>query len=690
MKRLLLAGVCLAILAGCDARSNSEENSANISTEVEMAAPELGAFGIDFTAMKETVRPQDDFYRYVNGTWLDTFEIPEDRSNYGSFTRLAELSEKRTRSIIEGAAENPGAAGSEAAKIGALYKSFMDEERANALGLEPIRADLDAIAALDSLEGVAKVMAKMTVEGGTSPINFFVNQDSKNPDVYITYFTQTGLGLPDRDYYLEDNERFNDIRAKYIAYITAILTEAGVDGAAEKADAIMALETKMAEVFWTRTESRDRDKTYNKLSREDLVAANSNFPWDAYLQDVGLADEQSFIVRQPSSLKGVTDIFADTSIDDWKAYLTFHQLDGAAPLLSQNFVDLAFDFNSKTLFGVPKNRDRWKRGVSFVEGALGEAVGKLYVEKYFAPEAKEAMDELVANLITAFDVSIKELDWMGDETKEQALVKLSKFTPKIGYPSKWRDYSALEVKEGDLVGNSRRANTFEYWRNIKKLGAPVDRTEWFMTPQTVNAYYNPPANEIVFPAAILQPPFFDVNADPAVNYGGIGAVIGHEIGHGFDDQGSKSDGDGILRNWWTDADLEGFKARTDALVAQYDAFEPLPGEHVNGRLTLGENIGDLGGLTIAYEAYKLSLGGKEAPVIDGYTGDQRFFMSWAQVWRRLYREETLSNRLKTDPHSPSEQRTNGIVRNIDAWYDAFGVGEEDEMYLPPEERVSIW
>lgn len=690
MKRLLLAGVCLAVLAGCDAKTSSEDKAAHVSTEVEMAAPELGAFGIDFTAMKETVRPQDDFYRHVNGTWLDTFEIPEDRSNYGSFTRLAELSEKRTRAIIEGAAENPGAAGSEAAKIGALYKSFMDEARVNEMGLEPIRADLDAIAALDSLEDVAGTMAKMTVEGGTSPVNFFINQDSKNTDVYIAYFTQTGLGLPDRDYYLEDNERFNDIRAKYIAYITAILTEAGVDGAAEKADAIMALETKMAEVFWTRTESRDRDKTYNKVSREELVAANDGFPWDAYLQGVGLADEQSFIIRQPSSLEGVTNIFADTGIDDWKAYLTFHLLDGAAPLLSQNFVDLAFDFNSKTLFGVPKNRDRWKRGVSFVEGAVGEAVGKLYVEKHFAPEAKEAMDELVANLITAFDVSIKELEWMGDETKEQALVKLSKFTPKIGYPSKWRDYSSLEVKADDLVGNARRANAFEHWRNIKKLGAPVDRTEWFMTPQTVNAYYNPPANEIVFPAAILQPPFFDVHADPAVNYGGIGAVIGHEIGHGFDDQGSKSDGDGILRNWWTEADLEGFKARTDALVAQYDAYEPLPDEHVNGRLTLGENIGDLGGLTIAYEAYKLSLGGKEAPVIDGYTGDQRFFMSWAQVWRRLYREEALSNRLKTDPHSPSEQRTNGIVRNIDAWYEAFDVGEDDEMYLPPEERVSIW
>jgi len=690
MKRLLLAGVCLGILAGCDAQTDNSDTTEAMEMASEMSKAELGKFGIELTAIDETVRPQDDFYAHVNGTWLKTFEIPGDRSNYGSFTKLAELSEERTKAIIEEAAQTSAGEGSEAAKIGALYKSFMDVERINEMGLEPIRADLDAIAALETHADVAKTLANMTVNGGSSPINFFITQDSKNPESYIAYFTQTGLGLPDRDYYLEDNERFNDIREKYLAYITAILSEAGVDGAGDKANAIMALETKMAEVFWSRTESRNRDKTYNKFSREELIAANGDFDWNSYFDIVGLGSQQDFIVRQPSSLEGVSKIFSEVSVDDWKAYLTFHMLDGAAPVLSDNFVDLAFDFNSKTLFGVPQNRDRWKRGVSFVEGAVGEAVGKIYVERHFAPEAKAAMDDLITNLTKAFEISIKDLEWMGEETKEQALTKLSKFDPKVGYPSKWRDYSALEVSADDLVGNARRANAFEHWRNIKKLGGPIDRTEWGMTPQTVNAYYNSTKNEIVFPAAILQPPFFDLHADPAVNYGGIGAVIGHEIGHGFDDQGSKSDGDGVLRNWWTDGDLSGFKARTDALVAQYDAYEPLPGEHVNGRLTLGENIGDLGGLTIAYEAYKLSLGGKEAPVIDGYTGDQRFFMAWAQVWRRLYRDEALSNRLKTDPHSPSEQRTNGIVRNIDAWYEAFDVSEEDGMYLAPDERVSIW
>lgn len=690
MKRLLLAGVCLGILAGCEAQTENTSSSETMTMASEMSKPELGKFGIETSAIDASVRAQDDFYAHVNGAWLKSFEIPADRSNYGSFTLLAERSEKRTRAIIEEAAEASSAAGSEAAKIGALYKSFMDVEKINELGLSPVQAELDAIAALGSHEDVTKMLAKMTVYGGSSPFNFFVAQDSKNPESYIAYFTQTGLGLPDRDYYLEDNERFNDIRAKYLAYMTALLSEAGIEGAAEKASAIMALETKMAEVFWSRTESRNRDKTYNKFSREELIAANGGFAWDSYLDIVGLKDQQGFIVRQPSSLEGVSKVFSETSVDDWKAYLTFHMLDGAAPLLSDNFVDLAFDFNSKTLFGVPANRDRWKRGVSFVEGAMGEAVGKIYVERHFAPEAKAAMDDLIVNLTKAFEISIKDLEWMGDKTKEQALTKLSKFDPKVGYPSKWRDYGTLEVSEDDLVDNARRANSYEHWRNIKKLGGPIDRTEWGMTPQTVNAYYNSTKNEIVFPAAILQPPFFDLHADPAVNYGGIGAVIGHEIGHGFDDQGSKSDGDGVLRNWWTEDDLAGFKARTDALVAQYDAYEPLPGEFVNGRLTLGENIGDLGGLTIAYEAYKLSLGGKEAPVIDGFTGDQRFFMAWAQVWRRLYRNAALSNRLKTDPHSPSEHRTNGIVRNIDAWYAAFDVKEGDAMYLPPEERVSIW
>lgn len=687
MKRLLLASVAIGLLAACDAQSGHDHEG---QQSVAAASPVLGTFGIELTALNKEVKPGDDFYQHVNGTWLSTTEIPADKSNYGSFNVLADEAELQIRAIIEETAANSGEAGSESQKIGDLYASFMDEERINALGFEPVKADLARIEALANHDDVAIAFADATMEGGASPINFFVNQDLKQPDRYIAYFTQTGLGLPDRDYYLEDNPRFAGIREKYLQYINDLLTLAEIDGGAEKAQAIMELETKMAEVFWSRAESRDRDKTYNKVTLDELRSKHPDFAWADYLQKTGLGSEQEFIVRQPSSLEGVVKLFKDTPLDVWKAYLTFHTLDNAAPVLSQPFVDLAFDFNGKTLFGTPQNRDRWKRGVAMVEGALGEALGKIYVERHFKPEAKAEMEKLVGNLVKAFDKSIKELDWMSDETKTQALEKLAKFDPKIGYPSKWRDYSALEIDRGDLFGNAKRASVFGHMRAVNKLGKPIDRDEWFMTPQTVNAYYNPPMNEIVFPAAILQPPFFDLNADPAVNYGGIGAVIGHEIGHGFDDQGSKSDGDGVLRNWWTDEDAERFKGRTDALVAQYDAYEPLPGENVNGRLTLGENIGDLGGLTIAYEAYKLSLNGQEAPVIDGYTGDQRFFMSWAQVWRRLYREEALSQRLKTDPHSPSELRTNGIVRNVDAWYDAFGVKEGDALYLPPEERVSIW
>ncbi|MFZ5608836.1 MAG: M13 family metallopeptidase [Pseudomonadota bacterium] len=681
-KKLLLSSVVglafLAVPAHAD------------DTRTPAPAAALGDFGVDVTAMDKAVRPGDDFYRYVNGAWLETFEIPADKSNYGSFTALADLSEERIRAIIEAAAANPGAKASESQKVGDMFASFMDEARVDALGLDPIRADLDAIAALKSHDEVADMLAQAVIHHGASPINFFINQDAKQPDRYIAYFTQSGLGLPDRDYYLEDTPRFNEIRAHYAQYITDMLSLADIEGAAEKAQAILALETRLAEVFWSRTESRDRDKTYNKMSQAELVAQNPGFPWARYLKAMKLEGEAAFIVRQPSAMQGSAAIFAETPVETWRAYLAFHLLDATAPLLAQPFVDRAFAFNGTVLSGVPQNRERWKRGVALVNEALGEAVGKIYVEKYFTPKAKAAMDELVANLVKAYEMSIKDLDWMGEETKRQALDKLAKFTPKIGYPDKWRDYSSLAIARDDLMGNAKRAAAFETWRNIAKLGQPVDRAEWFMTPQTVNAYYNPSANEIVFPAAILQPPFFDPNADPAVNYGGIGAVIGHEIGHGFDDQGRKSDGDGMLRDWWTADDATRFKARADKLVAQYDAYSPLQGESVNGRLTLGENIGDLGGLSIAYKAYRLSLDGKQAPMIDGYSGDQRFFLGWAQVWRRLYREAELSRRLKTDPHAPSEYRANGIVRNIDAWYAAFAVGKDDALYLAPEERVKIW
>lgn len=692
MKKILLTSVCITALAACSPQS--DENASHqekMKTETMAdAGPRLGDFGIELTAIDKNIRPQDDFYAYVNGTWLKETEIPADKSNYGSFNVLADEAETRIRTIIEEVAAQQHEEGSEAQKIGDLYASFIDEEAVNGKGLSPIKADLNAIDEITSHDDVALALANSVIEGGNSPFNMFINQDSKSPEDYISYFTQTGLGLPDRDYYLKDEERTVEIREKYVAYIEELLTLAGVDAGADKAAAVMELETKLAEVFWSRAESRDRNKTYNKFTRDELVAEFEGFSWGPFLDKVGLGQQTSFIVRQPSSLKGSAEIFANTSVDVWKAYLTFHMLNGAAPLLSSDYVDLAFDFNEKVLFGVPQNRERWKRAVSMVENGMGEAVGKIYVARHFKPEAKEEMEGLVDNLVQAFEISIKDLEWMGEETKAEALDKLAKFDPKIGYPSKWRDYSKLLIKKDDLIGNAKRISSYEHWRGINKLGKPIDRTEWGMTPQEVNAYYNSTKNEIVFPAGILQPPFFDLNADPAVNYGGIGAVIGHEIGHGFDDQGSKSDGTGLLRDWWSEEDLKRFKTRTDALVAQYDAYEPLPGEFVNGRLTLGENIGDLGGLGIAYEAYKLSLNGKEAPVIDGFTGDQRFFMAWAQVWRRLYRDATLSYRLKIDPHSPSEQRTNGIVRNLDAWYDAFDVKEGDALYLPPEKRVSIW
>ena len=649
--------------------------------------------GIELANFDRSVKPQDDFYRWVNGTWLETKEIPADKSNYGSFTKLHDEAQEQLRAIIEESAAAKAAKGTDEQKVGDFYASFMNVERVNKLGAKPLAVELARIDAMQSTADIAALHGYLARINVDSIFGSFVYQDAKQPDVYTIYFSQAGLGLPNRDYYLEaDNEKFASIRKAYVAHIEKMLNMAGVANAAAGAKKIMALETRMAEAHWTNVDSRNISKTYNKYALTDLGELTPNFSWPAMFAEAGIdtAKFDSVIISQPSTFKAMSDLIASTPLSTWKIYYKWHTISDAAPFLSQDFVDENFAFYGSTLRGTPENQPRWKRGVQAVEGSLGEVLGRIYVKRHFPPQAKARMEELVNNLNLAYEISIKELDWMTPATKEKALEKLSKFTTKIGYPDEWKDYSALTVDAGDLFGNMKRSALVETQRQIDKLGGPIDKGEWFMTPQTVNAYYNPVANEIVFPAAILQPPFFDFKADPAVNYGGIGAVIGHEIGHGFDDQGSKFDGDGVLSNWWTDEDRAAFEKLGKALVDQYNAYEPLPGYNVNGELTLGENIGDLGGITIAYEAYKLSLDGQPAPVIDGFTGTQRVMIGWAQVWRRLYREEALIERVKTDPHSPSEFRANGALVNMPAFHEAFNTQPGDAMWKAPEDRVQIW
>ncbi|HEX7029638.1 MAG TPA: M13 family metallopeptidase [Gammaproteobacteria bacterium] len=682
-RTLVIAGGLTALLAACSGPAEPQ-------AEKTAAAEKPLMSGIDMSTFDETVRPQDDFFAYVNGGWLATTEIPADKSNYGSFNILADQAEADLRAIIEAAAATDAAAGTDAQKVGDFYASFMDEARVESLGIKPVQPQLDAIAAVENHEQVLAQLANLFTLGVETPIGAYIGADAKNSTQYAMVLWQSGLGLPDRDYYLSDAEKFVKLRDAYLAHVERMLAMTGHENPAEAAKNILALEKSFAENHWTRVENRDDNKTYNKIAVADLETELAGFDWTRFLEQAGAGEAEAVIVSQPSYFAAFADAFRDVPVSTWRDYMTFHTISEFAPLLSKEFVQADFDFYGKTLSGIEENRPRWKRGVDVVESALGEVVGKLYVEKHFSPEAKARMVEMVDNLLATFDAAIDELEWMGPETKKAAHEKLSKFTVKIGYPDKWKDYSALKVVEGDLVGNVIRSREVEYARELAKLGEPVDKSEWFMTPQTVNAYYNPTTNEIAFPAAILQPPFFNMAADDAVNYGGIGAVIGHEISHGFDDSGADYDGDGNLRNWWTEQDLEEFNARGAALAAQYDAFSPIEGMHVNGKLTLGENIGDLSGLTIAYQAYHRSLNGEEAPVIAGLTGDQRFFMGWAQVWRRKYREEELINRLKTDPHSPSRYRTNGVVRNMPAFYKAFDVTEGDAMYLAPEKRVKLW
>jgi len=691
VKHLLLSGAAALALAACgeQATQSSETSEADKTAKSASAsaAPELGAWGVETDNIDPAVDPGDDFYQYAGGKWIDTFEIPDEFSNYGAFTVLFERSETRVRKIIEDAANGSPAAGSIEEKIGDYFASFVDVDAINAKGLDPIAGDLARVAALETHEDVARIMADPEL-GARAFFGSWVDVDSKQPDRYIVYITQGGLGLPNRDYYLD--EKFADKRAKYKEYIAEMLGLASVDGAAEKAQAIYDVELRMAEVHWEPAKRRNRDLTYNLKTRDELNAFAPGVPWDAMLEASGLTAQNEYVVREDDAIQGLAAIFGDTPVATWRDYLQFHLLRSNAGILPSGFDEANFAFFGTEMRGTPKQRERWKRGVAAVNGSLGEAVGQVYVDRHFPADSKTQMEELVANLRVALDERLDTLPWMSEETKIAAHEKLEKFTPKIGYPEKWEDYADFNVVRGDAYGNSKSANRFGWNDQISKLGGPIDKTEWGMNPQRVNAYYSPNRNEIVFPAAILQAPFFDPSADAAVNYGGIGAVIGHEIGHGFDDQGRKSDGDGRLRDWWTEADAANFQKLADALGAQYASYEPIEGFPINPDLTMGENIGDIGGLAMAYHAYKLSLNGAEAPVIDGYTGDQRFFLAWAQVWKRKTREEALKNQIATDPHSPAQYRVNGVVRNMDAWYEAFEISEDDDLYLAPEDRVQIW
>ncbi len=646
--------------------------------------------GIDLSYLDAGARPQDDLFGHVNGRWLTDYDIPADRATDGAFRLLADRAEEQVRDLITTAS---GPVGSDAQRIGDLYASFMDTARVDAVGLAPLLAELALVSDAADAAALAAVLGGLQRTGVGGGAGAYVDTDSKDSTRYLLHFTQSGLGLPDESYYREPAHAA--VLAAYPEHIARMLSLVFGGDQAETAARIVALETKLAAAHWDVVKRRDADLSYNLRRFADLADEAPGFDWAGWLSAVGTSTDvvAEVVVRQPDFLVAFAALWAAEPLEDWKAWLSWRLISGRAPILTDDLIAENFAFYGRLLSGTEEIRDRWKRGVGLVEGLMGDAVGKLYVDRHFPPAHKARMDELVANLREAYRVSITNLEWMTPETRQRALAKLDKFTPKIGYPARWRDYSALVIDGGDLYGNYLRGQAVEHDRELAKLGSEVDRDEWFMTPQTVNAYYNPGMNEIVFPAAILQPPFFDADADDAANYGGIGAVIGHEIGHGFDDQGAKYDGDGNLVDWWTDADRAEFGLRTKALIEQYEAFSPRALEashHVNGAFTVGENIGDLGGLSIALLAYELSLGGAEAPVIDGLTGVQRVYFGWAQVWRTKSRDAEAIRRLAVDPHSPPEFRCNGVIRNIDSFYEAFDVSTSDELYLEPTERVRIW
>jgi predicted metalloendopeptidase len=690
MKRHVLSALSLALIAGFTHAADASKPAA--ADAKSTASAPLLASGIATEYIDPSVRPQNDFFAYLNGKWLQTVQIPADQASWGSFDQLYENSLAQLRGIIEQTAAKGGAPGTDEQRIGDFYASFMDEARLEQLGIAPLKGELDKIAALKDKAELPALLAHLGKIGVNVPFDFGIHQDNKDSTRYVADIGQGGLAMPDRDYYLKaDDAKLADAKAKYRQYAEKVLAMAGDANAAASANAIVEFETELAKIQWTKVELRDPIKAYNKVKLADMDKLAPGIGWKSWLDAAGLSGKTSYvIVGQPTYLKALAQVADRTPLETWKAYLAMHLIDAYGGYLSKNFVDARFDFHSKTLAGVEEIEPRWKRGVGAVERAQGEALGKLYVAQYFPPERKARMEALVKNLLAAYKESINRLDWMSPATRKEAQAKLAKFTPKIGYPNKWKDYSKLVVKRDDLVGNVMRARVVAADREVDKLGKPIDRDEWGMTPQTVNAYYNPEMNEIVFPAAILQPPFFDANADDAVNYGGIGAVIGHEISHGFDDQGAQYDGNGNLRDWWTKADHKNFKAKTAMLVKQYSAFEPVPGYHVNGELTLGENIADNSGLAIAAKAYRISLKGKPAPVIDGLSGEQRLYMGWAQVWRAKMREQQTIAQIKADPHSPDAFRANGSLRNQPGFYEAFGVKPGDKMYLAPKDRVIIW
>ena len=735
MKKLLLISSVLAVLTACGANveNNVADNGADAAAYLgdcqgatgvtpalnALDRDEWGTAGLDLEAMDKRFAAGDNFFCHVNGLWYSNFDMPEDKTRFGAFTLLRDKSEARVKVIIdELAAAQPDITTIEG-KVAAYYNAYLNTDAIETAGMMPVQPYLDQINAMTTVEDLAMVFAG---NGFSSPVGGWVDVDSLDTENYIFYLTQGGLGLPDRDMYLNDEGKNIETREGYLSYLTLLLGEAGYADSAEAAARVMALETEIAKVHWDRTVGRNRNLTYNKMSKADLIVLGGEFPVEIMLKELKLSGQDEFVVRQVTpdaeeiaelglteeqvakisggGIAGLMSLMASADLNDWKAYLTAHFLSDFSSVLPEKIDQASFAFYSKQLSGQEQQRPRWKRAVGAVEGALGEAVGKVYAERYFPTENKVAMDELVSNLRRAMADNLNDLDWMGAETKVEARDKLAKFTPKIGYTEKFETYDSLTVGNS-AFGNVMASGEWGYDDMIAQLGQPIDKTEWFMLPQTVNAYYSPNRNEIVFPAAILQPPFFNINADPAVNYGAIGGVIGHEIGHGFDDQGSKSDGDGVLRNWWTDKDNEAFVAKTDALVGQYDSFCPLDEGTacVNGRLGLGENTGDLGGLSMAFKAYKLSLDSngdgqlsadEQAPIIDGYTGEQRFFMAWAQVWRAKYREEALRQQLIRGPHSPPYYRVNGVVRNFDEWYEAFDIGPDHALYLPPEQRIRLW
>jgi len=665
------------ILAGCSA---DRASSGNATTS-----------GVRLQNFDRKVRPQDDFYRYVNGAWLATTEIPADKSNYGLFAMLDDQAEKDLHAILEQAAAQKDATG-DLQKVGAFYASFMDEARAEQLAMAPLDAELKRIDAIRTPRDLAAAIGHLQRIGVSQPFAYYVAIDEKNSSTYVSYLYQSGLGMPDRDYYLSDDAKMQEVRGRYRDFVRDLLRLAGATEveATAASDRIVALEARLAKAQWTRVENRDANKTYNKHSVKELQTLTPRFDWRAFLEGAASFKVDDIVVNQPSFFREFGAAVGDVPLAQWREYLRYKLIDAYAPYLDSRFVNLDFDFNGRVLSGVTEIRPRWKRGVSTVESSIGEIAGKLYVERHFSEDAKQRVKALVSNLQRAYAEGIQNLEWMTPATKAQAQAKLAKFTAKIGYPDKWRDWSALQVNRDDLVGNVMRATIVVHDRDVAKLGGPIDRTEWLMTPQTVNAYYSPPSNEIVFPAAILQPPFFDVHADDAVNYGAIGMVIGHEISHGFDDQGRHYDGDGNLKGWWTDEDDREFRKRAAQLVKQFAAYSPLPGQYLNGELTLGENIADLAGVAMAHKAYKLSLNGKPAPKLDGFTGEQRFFIGLAQVWPRKYRDDEMRKRLLTDSHSPSEFRVNGTVVNQPEFIAAFDLKDGDKLFLPPDEQVKIW